>query len=267
MSIKPFKLALIQMHVEGGEKTRNLNHAVELIAEAASNGAQVALLPECLDLGWTHPSSLTEAEPISVGFPCTTLINAAIKNKIYVCAGLTEKAEGKVYNSAAIIDTNGIIKCLHRKINELEIGYDFYSQGDRLNIAETEFGTFGLMICADARAQDFVLSKALGQMGADIILSPCAWAVPDDHDNSKTPYGKEWQDAYSNVAKEFSVWIAGVSNVGLINGGPWKNRKCIGCSLVVGSDGKEIAQGPYGVDAETILYVDVCPSFLTNHQK
>ncbi len=64
MSITPFKLALIQMHVEGGDKKRNLNHAVELIAEAAANGAQVALLPECLDLGWTHPSSLTEAEPI-----------------------------------------------------------------------------------------------------------------------------------------------------------------------------------------------------------
>ncbi len=245
------------MQVEGGEKIRNLNHAVELIAEAAANGAQVALLPECLDLGWTHPSSLTEAEPVSIGFPCTTLINAAIENKIYVCAGLTEKADDKIFNSAVIIDKNGIIKCLHRKINELEIGYEFYSQGDRLNIAESEFGTFGLMICADARAPDFVLSKALGQMGADIILSPCAWAVPHDHDNSKTPYRKEWLDAYSPVAKKFSVWIAGVSNVGLITGGPWKNYNCIGCSLVVGPAGNKIAQGPYGVDAETILYVDV----------
>jgi len=34
MSITPFKLALIQMHVEGGDKNRNLNHAVDLIAEA-----------------------------------------------------------------------------------------------------------------------------------------------------------------------------------------------------------------------------------------
>jgi len=200
---------------------------------------------------------LKEAELIPTGFPCTTLAEAAIKNKIYICAGLTEKTDDKTYNSAVIIDKNGIVKCLHRKINELEIGFEFYSQGDQLFIAETEFGTIGLMICADAQAQDFILTKTLCQMGADIILSPCSWAVPAGHDNKKTPYGNDWYNAYSTIAKEFSVWIAGVSNVGLITGGPWKNWKCIGCSLVVGPNGKEITKGPYGVDAETILYVDI----------
>ena len=101
------------------------------------------------------------------------------------------------------------------------------------------------------------MSRALGYMGADILLSPCAWAVPPHHDNLKDPYGKTWRDAYVPVAKELSVWMVGVSNVGTITAGPWVDWNCIGCSLVIGPDGREILQGPYDVDAETILYVDV----------
>ena len=97
-------------------------------------------------------------------------------------------------------------------------------------------------------------------MGADVILSPCAWAVEADHDNTSQPYGDIWRNAYRPVAQTYSVWIAGVSNVGPIGGGPWAGRKCIGCSLVVGPNGEEVLQGPYGVDAEAILYIDIEPT-------
>jgi len=251
------KLALIQMSVEGGNQDRNLARAGELVADAAANGADLALLPEAMDLGWTHPSSRTDAEPIPEGEPYKRLARAALEQGIYVCAGLTEKARGVVFNSAVIIDRRGRLLCLHRKINELAIGHEYYGQGDRLNVVHTEIGALGLLICADAFAKDRVLSRSLCYMGADIILSPSAWAVPADHDNAAAPYGKEWRDAYMPVAKEFSTWIVGVSNVGRISAGPWAGRKCIGCSLVIGPDGREVLQGPYGVDAETILYIDI----------
>jgi predicted amidohydrolase len=115
------------------------------------------------------------------------------------------------------------------------------------------------MICADGFAEGQVLARSLGYMGAEVILSPSAWAVPADHDNQRDPYGKLWLDNYSPVARDFQLWIAGVSNVGWITDGPWKGRKCIGCSLVVGPDGASVLQGPYGVDAETVLYMDISP--------
>src|SRR6188768_3451844 len=65
-----FKLAMVQMRVDGGAKDKNLARAEDRIAEAAQNGAEVVLLPEALTLGWTHPSSLTEAEPIPSGESC-----------------------------------------------------------------------------------------------------------------------------------------------------------------------------------------------------
>lgn len=257
MKPKLFKLALAQIQVKGGQKEWNIRHAVELIAEAALNGAQIVLLPECMDLGWTHPSSLKMAEGIPEGDACRALIQAAKQNAVYVCSGLTEKSDDKIFNSAVLIDKRGRILCKHRKLKELDIGHSYYSQGDRLNVAETEYGVLGLMICADALARDHVLSRSLCYMGADVILSPCAWAVAGDHDNTKEPYGDIWRNSYIPVAKEFSTAIFGVSNVGSIMDGPWKGFKFIGCSLGISSSGEEILQGPYGMDAECILYVDV----------
>jgi predicted amidohydrolase len=96
-------------------------------------------------------------------------------------------------------------------------------------------------------------------MGADVILSPCAWAMPAEHDHATEPYGDLWRKSYQPVAREFSMWIVGVSNVGWITAGPWAGRKAIGCSLAIGPGGEEIVQGPYGVEAEAILYIDVTP--------
>ena len=260
MNPKAFKLALIQMQVEGGDKDANIHHAVELVAEAAKNGAQVVLLPECMDLGWTHPSSQTKAETIPDGETCKALMRVARQNSVYVCSGITERADGRIFNSAVLIDHHGEILCKHRKLNELEIGHEFYSQGDRLNVAETEFGMFGLMICADGFARDRVLARSLCYMGAEVILSPCAWAVAGDHDNIMEPYGDTWRESYIPVAREFSTALIGVSNVGWITDGPWNGKKCIGCSLAIDASGNEILQGPYGVDAECILYIDIEPA-------
>lgn len=254
-----FEMALIQMSVAGGAKSRNLEHAEALIAQAAAHGSALIVLPEAMDLGWTHPSSMTEAEPIPEGDPFRRLAQAAARQGVYVCAGLTERFGSQVFNAAVIIGKHGEPLCIHRKLNELDIGHPNYAQGDRLNVVRTELGTLGLMICADAFARGEVLTRSLGYMGADVIVSPCAWAVPADYDNEKEPYGALWKRVYKPVAKDFRIWIAGVSNVGPIDAGPWAGRKCIGCSLVVGPDGEEVLQGPYGEDAETILYVNVEP--------
>jgi len=250
-----FKLALIQMDVTGGDKHANLEHAQELVAVAATSGAVMAVLPEAFDLGWAHPSSQTEAESIPDGSTCVYLSRLAAEHNIFLCAGITEADGERTYNAAVIIDRHGKVLCKHRKLNELEIGHDYYDQGDRLRVVESELGTLGLMICADGFANGEVISRSLGYMGADIILSPCAWVMDPDHDNQAAPYGDIWRGVYKPVAKEFAMWIVGVSNVGSVTAGPWQGRNCIGCSLVVDANGEEVLQGPY--DQETIIYVDV----------
>ncbi|MCK5702921.1 MAG: carbon-nitrogen hydrolase family protein, partial [Cyclobacteriaceae bacterium] len=201
-----FKLALVQMKVIGGDRKANLKHAREMIDEAASNNADVILLPEAMDLGWTDPSALTEAQPIPDGQTSQLLIAMAKKHGVFICSGLIEKAGDKVYNSAIIVDPGGKIILTHRKINELDIGHPYYALGDKLNVCQTPYGTFGLLICADANTQNHVLTRSLAYMGADVILSPSSWAMPPDHDNAKDPYGSTWENAYMPVAKDFELW-------------------------------------------------------------
>jgi predicted amidohydrolase len=254
-----FKLAVIQMEVAGGRKQENLARAERWIAQAAAAGADVVLLPEAMTLGWTHPSAHQEADAIPEGPSCEMLRTMAMHHQLYVCAGVIERAGAKIFNSAVLIDPDGTLLIHHRKLNELGFAHDLYALGDRLQVAQTQFGTFGVMICADAFAAGQVITRSLGYMGADVILSPSAWAVPADHDNTKEPYGQLWLDNYGPVAKDFRLWIAGASNVGWLTAGPWQGRKCIGCSLVVDPAGQPALRGPYGVGAEALLLVDIKP--------
>lgn len=257
--MKEFRLAMVQMHVEGGDPAGNLERAAHRVDEAVRAGAQVVLLPETMDLGWTHPSALTGADSVPEGAVCSFLRSLARRHGIYLCSGLTERAGDQTFNAAVLISPAGDVILHHRKLNELDIAHDCYAQGDRLAVAATPLATFGLMICADAFARGQVISRTLGMMGADVILSPCAWAVPSDHDNAREPYGQLWFDNYGPVARDFRVWIAGCSNVGPITAGPWQGRHCIGSSLVMTPDGKPALWGPYGVDAEKVLLEDVRP--------
>lgn len=253
-----FTLALVQMRVEQGRANANLERAEARIAEAAEAGAEVVLLPETLDLGWLGAASRGAGE-IPGGSACRRLAEAARRHRVFVAAGLTERAGGRAYNAAVLLGPRGELLLHHRKINELAEGWATYGPGDRLAVVDTRLGRLGLMICADAFAPGQVLSRALALMGAQVILSPCAWAMPAGHDNGKVPYGWLWQENYGPVARDFRLWIAGCSNVGRIISGAWAGRECIGNSLVVSPEGEPVLRGPYGVDAEALLYIRISP--------
>lgn len=247
---------MIQMLVRGNQVEENLSNALRLLQQAATESADIAILPECMDIGWTHPGSQVNADTVPGGKTFSFLQALAIKNKIYICSGLTERDGDKVYNTAVLIDNQGRLLLKHRKINELDIGKPYYATGDRLNVVDTALGRLGIMICADALPEDRSITTALARMEPAIILSPCAWAVPPGFDNRQTPYGQLWRDAYVPVAKAFNTFIAGVSNVGPIVAGPWEGWDCIGASIAINSKGEQQLQCPFGVDAEHIAYFD-----------
>lgn len=250
-------VAMVQMRVVPGEKTGNLRRAGRLIRRAADDGARLVVLPEALPLGWTDPSARRLADEIPGGHSLAVLQETAEAAGVYVCSGLVERSGTGIYNSAVLIAPDGKLLLHHRKINELAIAHDLYGPGQRLEVAETPLGQIGLMICSDGFAEGQSLSRALGYLGADLILSPSSWAVPSDHNQKLDPYGTLWLDNYIPVARDFSLWIIGVSNVGWIRGGPWRGRKCIGCSLAINPKGEIAARGPYGVDAESIINLQV----------
>lgn len=246
-----------QMRVVGGHRSANLVRAGEVVAEAAARGAEVVVLPEALDLGWTHPSARTGAEPIPGGAACRELCRLASDHGVHLCAGLVERDGERLFNAAILVGPEGRILLHHRKIHELEFARELYATGDRLGVADTALGRIGVMICADAFVEGLVIARTLGHLGAEIILSPCAWAVPADHDNEAEPYGGLWRDSFGPVAREFGLRIVGVSNVGTLDAGAWAGRRCIGCSMVVGPDGRVAVEAPYGEEADTIVLAGI----------
>ncbi len=250
------KIAMIQMRVDFNEPSKNLERAEQFIGEAAKAKAQICILPECLDIGWGNPKALELGEPIP-GKISEAYCEMAKKYHIFLVAGLTETCSEKVYNAAILISDMGEVLLHHRKINVLTGVEDVYEIGNSLGVADTALGKIGIDICADNSANSTVLAHSLARMGAQIILSPCSWAVRPDRDVEKEPYGNEWFVPYKQLASLYHMPIIGVSNVGNVEDGSWKGWKAIGNSIAVDSNGEVLAVLPYGESAQVMEIVEV----------
>lgn len=250
------KVGMIQLLVEGGEPERNLERAVKYIDLAAKENIDIALLPETLDLAWTHPCVKNEAETIP-GSRTNILCEAAKRNKIYICAGLTEKDGDKIYNTAVFINDEGEIIIKYRKINLLwNVEYpEYYAVGQTLNVIDTKWGKIGVNICADNYIDGLHIGHTLARMGAQVILSPSSWTVDYSITEGMDPYKEKWIKPYKILASYYNVVVLGSTSVGYIVGGPYEGKKMIGCSLAVDKTGV-IAQGEFNEFASDIKIVE-----------
>lgn len=255
-AMRKVKIAMIQMEVVFDEMERNVRHAEALVKQAAGAGAQICILPECLDFGWGNTKAGELACPIP-GKVSDAYCKMAQENGVYLVAGLTEKAGERVYNAALLISDEGEILHKHRKINVLTGVEDVYSIGDGIAVTETPFGVIGIDICADNAVQSLSIGHTLARMGAQMILSPCAWAVTPDRDPVKEPYGQEWHVPYSQLSGIYGIPVMGVSNVGKVTDGTWKGWKAIGNSIAYDSDGRILKVLPYGDEAECVEMIEV----------
>ncbi len=250
------KVGMIQMKVIFSSPQENLSRAADLVKKAKEQGSQICVLPECLDLGWGNPDALQLAEAIP-GKISDRLCLIARENKVYLVAGMTEREGNLLYNTALLISDEGIILNKHRKINILSGVEDIYTVGDRLLVTQTTLGKIAVDICADNADNSLSIGMTLGRMGADILLSPCAWAVHPDYNAAISPYGDEWHRPYKKISTAFSIPVVGVSNVGEVTKGSWAGWKAIGNSIAYDSDGTLIQVLPYGEDQECVSIIDV----------
>lgn len=250
------RIGLCQLLVEGGEPARNLARATEQIAQAAAQGCDIVLLPETLDFAWTHPSALTEAEPIP-GVFSDQLCAAAARHGVYVCAGLTERGpQGQNYNAALLIDPQGTIILKYHKINLLSVEQPFYAVGQTLNVVDTPLGKIGVNICADNYLDGLSIGHTLARMGAEFILAPASWTVDYSITEEHDPYQEKWVRPFSILARLYNVVVVSTTSVGYIVGGPYEGKKSIGCSLAVDANGVQ-AQGTFNEFAGEVIVADL----------
>jgi predicted amidohydrolase len=243
--VRTLRVGMGQTLVVPGEPDANVARAAAMVEEAADEGCDVVVLPECGDHGWT---SAAAAEVTEHSFTATVERYRALasEHRIAIVAGLTERSGPGVFNTAIAIEGDGSLVGRHRKVNELDFARMTYATGTGLQAVPALGTAIGISICADNSAGSNYIPETLCALGARIILSPCAWAVPPGFDQRATPYGDEWVRPYTEVAKRWGVPVVGVSYVGPVVDGDWAGWSCIGCSIAVDREGVLVAQLGYG---------------------
>lgn len=176
------KVAVVQMQASM-HKEENLRSAIAYIREAKKERAELVAFPEFL-MAYS-PSKQTASELAKIaesidGEFVSKLRNAARKNRISVVATIYEKSRirNKVYDTAFLIDKNGKLSSVYRKLHL----YDALGFKESAKLApgreltkpiRTVIGNVGMMICYDVRFPE--MSRMLALMGANVLVMPSAW--------------------------------------------------------------------------------------------
>jgi len=165
------KVAAIHHRPRNSKSPReNLVQFSKLIAKAAEQKADIVCLPEGITLVGTTDNYISASEPVP-GPTTEFLGDVARKHHLYIVAGLLEKKDDIVYNTAVLIDRNGNLAGKYRKVSlpqeEIDGGI---TPGNSFPVFETDFGKIGLMICWDVTFPE--PARMLAEKGAEIIFLP-----------------------------------------------------------------------------------------------
>lgn len=221
-SPRRYKVGLIQMTI-GDRPDENLRRATGMIRDAAGRGASVICLPELFLSRYfcqeEEISAFDLAEPIPG--PTTQALGAvAAALRVVIVAPVFERrAAGVYHNSAAIMDADGSMAGLYRKMHipDDPAYYEkyYFTPGDLgFRAFDTAAGRIGTLICWDQWYPEGARLTAL--RGADLLLYPTAigW-----HPREKAEFGAAQKDAWRTVQRGHAVangvYVAAVNRVGL----------------------------------------------------
>ena len=224
-------VAIVQMR-SSGDKRENLKLSLDFVKEAARKKASLICFPEFQMAFSPRNQSVKKlikiAETIDESNFILTLCESARRNRINIIATIYEKntknnsnrssinqSDNRVYDTAVIINSNGAIGSVYRKLHLYDaLGFRESAKMIAGNHIEkpvkTPAGNLGLMICYDVRFPE--VSRILAINGADILAVPSAWV----HGIMKEEH---WQTILKARAIENGSYVAAPDQVGHIFSG------------------------------------------------
>jgi N-carbamoylputrescine amidase len=262
-TLPKFNVALVQMAVSS-KPEENLARAISRIEEAGRNSAQVVCLPELFRSQYfcqrEDTANFELAEPVP-GPTTEELARVAKKAKTVVIAPLFERrAPGVYHNTAVIIDADGQIAGIYRKMHipDDPAYYEkfYFTPGDLgFRAFSTQAGKIATLICWDQWYPEGARLAALN--GACILFYPTAigW-----HPSEKQANGEAQRDSWKTVQRGHAiangVYVAAVNRVGheipAVGG---DGLEFWGSSFICDPQGVIIAEA--STDREEILYGEV----------
>ena len=262
-NVEQFTIGLVQMSVSN-DVEGNLSKAIQKIDQAAKKGAQVICLPELFRSQYFCQQEDVKffdlAEPIPG--PTTKALSAvARKHHVVIIAPVFERrAPGLYFNSAAILDTDGSLLGVYRKMHipDDPAYYEkfYFTPGDLgFQAFKTKYGSIGTLICWDQWYPEG--ARITGLLGASVLFYPTAigW-----HSSEKAEQGKAQRDAWRTVqcghAVANGIYVAAVNRIGLEKFSPdSQGIEFWGSSFIADPQGVILAEA--SIDKEEILIASV----------
>lgn len=170
------RIAQIKITPIRGDLPTNSDRLMAVLSEIAAHQPDVVITPEGYLDGYVATDPAVTAQTISAyaidpaTSPYTQQIAAwAAAHSAWVILGCARLADDGVYNSAVIFNRSGKIAGIYDKTH-IQTHDVKYRPGQRLPVFESDFGPFGVMICADRRWPETVRTLAL--KGARVIFNP-----------------------------------------------------------------------------------------------
>jgi len=285
------RVALIQMACAPSTE-QNLDHACDLVRQAANDGAQLICLPELFRAQYfcQREDHALFALAESIPGPSTNRLRAIVEEqKITLIASLFERrAPGLYHNTAVIMDYSsdmadhiaGIYRKMHIPDDPLYYEKFYFTPGDLgFRAILTSQGPVGTLVCWDQWYPEAARLTALA--GAGILFYPTAigW-----HPSEKAEFGEAqysaWQTMQRAHAISNGVFVCAVNRVGHEHGDvvlrdaegviqdisgpgdhtPGSGLEFWGGSFIADPFGRVIAQGSH--DREEILTAELDPALI-----
>jgi N-carbamoylputrescine amidase len=258
------KLGLIQTDVSANPDA-NLKKTISLIERAAKAGAKIICTQELFRSQYfcqseDHKNFLL-AEKIP-GPSTDAFQKLAKKYKIVIVASLFEKrASGVYHNTAAIIDADGSLLGIYRKMHipDDPLFYEkfYFTPGDLgFKAWQTKYAKIGVLICWDQWYPE--AARLTAMQGAEILFYPTAigW-----HPSEKKKYGIKQHSAWETIQRSHAVangcYVAVTNRIGheILKGVGGDGLEFWGQSFIAGTSGEIIAKA--GSHKEEILIAPI----------
>jgi len=176
-TISKIRVAQVKVYPDKGRIDENHTKLMEVLAKIERNHeADVVVTPEGFLDGYVateKPVAKSDMVKYAVDPVTSTYMQAASawasRNNAWIIYGCARKALDGVYNTALIYSRTGDLVGMYDKLH-LQKHDQKYTPGKHLNVYGSDFGPFGVMICADRRWPE--TARTLTLQGARVIFNP-----------------------------------------------------------------------------------------------
>lgn len=257
----PYTVAAVSAASVEFDLNASITRANELTARAANSGATLVTFGELWLPGYPKQLNYDEdwadtsledyvKNAIEIGSPeWENVVNIASSNKVYLSIGFAEREDNHLYISQALIDPEGKVIQIRRKVRPSGTERKFFSDdamSRNLRVYDTSLGRVGMLECWEHLHPQMTYPMHAQTENLHIAAFPY---LPSD---SESPQWWENTDVAESAARYYAI-----------NGSTWVITPAVGEAFIMNPQGEIVSQATPNMAADFVL-AKIDPSQFAN---